>query len=106
MRPLHVGSRIASEPGKANPGAGGERHTSSRLVREPGRGAESFGDLSDGTNRVAVSSDLPIDVLAPRVASLRPFERTGRPAAASAVGTGSGRLTPWAIRPPSPSSPG
>lgn len=81
MRPLHVGSRVASESGEADPGGGGERHASSRLVREPGRGAESFGDLSDDTNRVAVSSDLPIDVLAPLLASLRRFDPTGRPAA-------------------------
>jgi hypothetical protein len=42
----------------------------------------SFGHLSDGTIRIAFSSDLPIDELAPLLASLRPFEPTGRRAAA------------------------
>jgi hypothetical protein len=42
----------------------------------------SFGDLSDGTTRVAFSSDLPIDELASLLASLRPFDPAGRPAAA------------------------
>ena len=42
----------------------------------------SFGDLSDGTTRVVFSSDLPIDELAPLLASLRPFDPPGRAAAA------------------------
>jgi hypothetical protein len=42
----------------------------------------SFGDLSDGTTRVAFSSDLPADELATLLASLRPFDPAGGPAAA------------------------
>jgi hypothetical protein len=42
----------------------------------------SFGDLSDGTTRLAFSSDLPIDELARLLASLRSFDPAGRPAAA------------------------
>jgi hypothetical protein len=42
----------------------------------------SFGDLSDGTTRVAFSSDLPADELARLVASLRPLDPAGGPAAA------------------------
>jgi hypothetical protein len=42
----------------------------------------SFGDLSDGTTRVAFSSDLPAGELATLLASLRPFDPAGGPAAA------------------------
>jgi hypothetical protein len=46
------------------------------------RWGRSFGDLSDGTTRVAFSSDLPIDELTSLLGSLRPFDPAGRPAAA------------------------
>ena len=42
----------------------------------------SAGDMSDGTTRVAFSSDLPVDELATLLESLRPFDPGGEPAAA------------------------
>jgi len=44
--------------------------------------ARSFGYVTDGTTRVSFSSDLPVDELATLLASLRPFDSEGEPAAA------------------------
>ena len=64
-------------------GAGGRALRIGPLAGTIGeQGHRSFGDLSDGTTRVAFSSDLPIDELAALLASLRPFDPTRLPAAA------------------------
>ncbi|MGH9229144.1 MAG: hypothetical protein ACRD07_10560 [Acidimicrobiales bacterium] len=70
-------------PGRADPDAG------DRTLRiGPFEGTvderwdRTLGDVSDGTTHLSFSSDLPADALATLLASLRPFDPVGGPAAA------------------------
>jgi hypothetical protein len=65
MRPLHIESRVTSEPDLADAVGAAGRHASSRLVREPGRGARlaaivaAIGLVAGGAVLVVVGTGEP-----------------------------------------------